>query len=131
MPLFAYGTLQILEVVRTLIGRVPHTRPGELDDWICAPLPFRPYPGLVPRPGIRTVGLTFTDLTPTEWMRLDRFEDPDYSLELVTLNDGTEAWVYAWQLEVSPGTWNCREFIVRHLAEYLERCRDWLSRDGD
>ncbi|MEU4705839.1 gamma-glutamylcyclotransferase family protein [Nocardia salmonicida] len=129
MPLFAYGTLQLPEVVEALIGRVPATHAGELPGWVAAPLPKRMYPGLVREPQSSTLGLVVTGLSPTEWMLLDRFEDTDYALERVTLTNGSDAWVYAWRRDTEPGVWDLSEFRSEHLTEYLERCMAWRRRD--
>ncbi len=129
MPLFAYGTLQASQVMQVLIGRVPDHRPAELEGWTAARLPDRVYPGLVRRAGQRTTGQLVTGLTPAEWMLLDRFEGPDYDLELLRLADGTEAWAYAWQRDTEPAVWDLDEFLRSNLSDYVVRCSAWLTRD--
>ncbi|WP_158675633.1 gamma-glutamylcyclotransferase family protein [Nocardia stercoris] len=129
MPLFAYGTLQASEVMKTLIGRVPDHRPAELEGWTAARLPDRVYPGLVRRAGQRISGQLVTGLTPAEWMLLDRFEDTDYVRELLQLTDGTKAWTYVWQRDTEAAVWDLDEFLRSDLPDYVVRCSAWLTRD--
>ncbi|MGK8559382.1 gamma-glutamylcyclotransferase family protein [Nocardia gipuzkoensis] len=127
--LFAYGTLQIDAVLATLIGRIPPTTPAQLPGWRVVRLQGRPYPGLVRDDAHTAVGLLLTDLTPDEWRLLDRFEDPDYELEQVTVQTGAGAWVYAWPKEFEDLEWNLRAFEAEELPRYVTRCAAWLERD--
>lgn len=131
-PLFAYGTLQLDEVLTTLIGRVPSTTPAQLAGWKATRLPDRMYPGLVPGTnGDHVAGLIVTGLTPAEWILLDQFEDIDYELRKVTLNNDTEAWAYAWTSEIEDRPWSLSDFVATDLSAYLPRCAAWLKRHQD
>ncbi|WP_280243532.1 gamma-glutamylcyclotransferase family protein [Nocardia abscessus] len=129
MPLFAYGTLQIPEVLSALLGRVPDSAPSKLTGWRAAPLPERLYPGLVQSDGNVAQGRTITGVTPEEWLLLDRFEDDVYELLRVTLDDGRDAWIYAWPGATMSGDWLLDEFVSAHLDAYVTRCTAWLARD--
>ncbi|WP_196814713.1 gamma-glutamylcyclotransferase family protein [Nocardia sp. BMG111209] len=131
MPLFAYGTLQAGEVLHTLIGRIPETTPGVANGWRIARLPDRVYPGLVPSAGHTAAGRVITGLTPQEWLLLDRFEDEDYDLELLTLAGGFNAWAYVWKRAVEPTDWDLDEFSSSDLPAYVDRCAAWLVRDAN
>lgn len=127
-PLFAYATLQIDTVLRTLLGRVPAKTAAQLVGWRAVQLPERPYPGLVPMCDHAAGGHLLTDLSPAEWALLDRFEDPDYDLLQVEV-DGHLASVYAWSKSHLDLDWSLAGFAADELPSYVERCNSWLARD--
>jgi gamma-glutamylcyclotransferase (GGCT)/AIG2-like uncharacterized protein YtfP len=129
-PLFAYGTLQLDDVLQTLIGRVPASTPAQLTNWRAVRLPGRPYPGLVHSSGHTVSGLVFDDLTPDEWLLLDRFEDTDYDLQQIPLDAGGAAWAYVWQKEAEDADWLLDTFTAAELPAYIRRCAAWLERDA-
>ncbi|WP_079032303.1 gamma-glutamylcyclotransferase family protein [Streptomyces specialis] len=126
--LFVYGTLQFPEVLRALLGRVPHSRPVSAHGWRAAALVGRVYPGLVLADQV-TDGLLLDDLTPAEWQMLDDFEDDRYELRRLPLVGGGLGWAYVWPGEETlPGNWNATEFTARHLDAYAARCAGIAAR---
>jgi len=83
LPLFVYGTLTDSDVVQILIGRVPTTDEGILDNYRRYGLRNRAFPGLVPEAGASTRGLLITGLDQREHFIFDEYEDDDYERILV------------------------------------------------
>jgi gamma-glutamylcyclotransferase (GGCT)/AIG2-like uncharacterized protein YtfP len=125
--LFAYGTLMLDPVIEILIDRVPNWSPRTVHGWRAAPLPGRPYPGLVSADGSVVHGREYHDLQVCEWAILDRFEDSDY--ELVSLVDGAEISVcaYVWPGAVEAADWSLTTFIEQEMDAYLARCAEWRA----
>lgn len=121
-PLFVYGTLRHPEVLQGVIQRVPHGMPDFAPGWRVAALKDRVYPGLVPGAG-EAAGLVITDLTASEWARLDQFEDERYALTNINLSSGGSSLSYVWPDNdaVLPENWDYGEFCRRHLDHYTRR----------
>ncbi|MGY1942183.1 gamma-glutamylcyclotransferase family protein [Nocardia asiatica] len=124
--LFVYGTLQFPEVLRTLIGRVPPLEPAELTGWRAATLPRRIYPGLVAAPGGLTRGAVLSGLTAQEWTVLDAFEDDEYDLRRVRLEDwSAPVWTYVWTVAADSTDWQRDRFAAEHLERFAARSALW------
>lgn len=126
--LFAYGTLRFPDVLRALLGRVPHHSPGIVPGWRVAALAGRIYPVLVPGDGAAG-GVLISGLTAEEWRVLDAYEDDFYALERLTLVDGRTGWTYLTRDPATalPADWSPGEFTTRHLTEFAVECRAWRS----
>jgi gamma-glutamylcyclotransferase (GGCT)/AIG2-like uncharacterized protein YtfP len=126
--LFVYGTLQFPDVLRVLLGRIPHGSMVALAGWRAAALAERSYPGLVPAPA--TVrGQLLTGLTAGEAEILDEYESGPYDLRKLTLTDGRAAWAYVWTdaSAVLAHDWSPAGFAADQLPDFVARCRGWLS----
>ncbi|WP_081748679.1 gamma-glutamylcyclotransferase family protein [Nocardiopsis sp. CNT312] len=127
--LFVYGSLTVHEVLRSILRREPGTRPGSARGWRVAAVRDRVYPALVA--GEKTVhGLVLTDLSPTEWDLLDRFEAPAYDLVEIRLTDGSTAWTYVWggtPDRISDDDWDRDRFCADELPRYLELTIAWCD----
>ncbi|WP_217441328.1 gamma-glutamylcyclotransferase family protein [Nocardia barduliensis] len=124
--LFVYGTLQFPEVLRTLLGRVPPLEPAELIGWRAAALPRRIYPGLVAAPHSLTRGAVLSGLTAQEWAVLDAFEDDEYDLRRVRLDDrSTPVWTYVWTVAADSADWQRDRFAAEHLTRFAARSALW------
>lgn len=128
--LFAYGTLMLDPVIETLIDRVPAWSPRTVHGWRAAPLPGRPYPGLVSADGSVVYGRIYRDLSLCEWAILDRFEDSDYLL--VSLVDGSDTSVctYVWPGAVGADDWSLAVFSEQEMETYLARCSRWRAENA-
>lgn len=127
--LFAYGTLAIDDVISTLIDRIPAFDNVAAHGWRTSRLPGLPYPGLVASAGDVAAGRVYTDLTQTEWVVLDAFEDPVYTLTEVRLApSNTTALAYVWPDAVEAAVWRPDSLTGNSLTEYLERCKRWRQR---
>ncbi len=76
--LFAYGTLQLPQILQALLWRLPGSRPATLLGYRCGLLEGRCYPGIVPASGHRVVGRLLEGLTCEELQRLDDYEGDEY-----------------------------------------------------
>lgn len=128
-PLFAYGTLQHPEVLRSLLQHVPSKQPAVLRHHAVYALRNRPYPTCVVSMGSVTHGTLLQGLSHGDWWVLDVFEDPGYELSAVSveLEDGREvdALVYRSPEGESPplaGAWSLRDFQTHHLMAYQQTC---------
>lgn len=93
--LFAYGTLLNPSVQRAVIGRELSGNNARLAGFRKSTFADgnEVFPNLVPDPNGNVDGQLLT-VSDEELARIDRYEGDLYSRRRVTLNDGTEAWVY-------------------------------------
>ena len=125
--LFAYGTLQLPEVMLAVTGRNFAAHPARLDHYARHRLRGKSYPGLRPAPGASVDGLLYLDIDADAWQRLDDFEDDFYRREpvRVTAADGAEwaAQTYVVREECQglllPGEWSLAEFKQARLPGFL------------
>jgi gamma-glutamylcyclotransferase (GGCT)/AIG2-like uncharacterized protein YtfP len=90
-----------------------------------------PYPGLVPGDDVAQ-GAVITDLTADEWTVLDAFENPQYDVVPVDIEDDGQAYAYAYAVagDLAPldSPWHRHRFETVELADCLKRCGDWRTR---
>jgi gamma-glutamylcyclotransferase (GGCT)/AIG2-like uncharacterized protein YtfP len=127
-PLFVYGTLRSVEVLRTLIGRIPSMTAARLTGWRAARLPGHVYPGLIRSDDYCADGSVITGLAPDEWMLLDRFEDDEYELTRIATDGRGLGWAYVWTGPVEPESWSLVDFTATDLPAYVQRCAAWVER---
>jgi hypothetical protein len=72
--LFAYGTLQHPRVMAHVLGRIPDHMPARLPGFARYRMKGFDFPGIIPEESTETDGTLFRDITPEEWIRLDRCE---------------------------------------------------------
>ncbi|MFE7741062.1 gamma-glutamylcyclotransferase family protein [Nocardia sp. NPDC057455] len=124
--LFVYGTLQFPEVLKTLLGRVPPLEPAELTGWRAAALPRRIYPGLIAASDGRTSGAVLSGITAVEWTILDAFEDDEYDLRRLYIDDrDVPVWTYVWTVAADSADWQRDRFAAEHLAPFAARSARW------
>ena len=125
--LFVYGTLEVTEVISSLIGRrISFSTAFALDHYRCL-LQDRIYPGLIPYKGRVTSGRLYVDLTDQEIFTLDAFEGATYNrehLNIYRLGIGVSvAFSYildkAYHQLMSSTPWNREVFVRHHLDDYL------------
>lgn len=125
--LFVYDTLALDDVIRALIDRVPAYQDTSAPGWRAARLPELPYPGLAADETADAPGRVYTDLTDAEWIVLDAFEDPTYTMTPVAVRHGRRALAYVWPDASLPSTWTTTALDRDGLADYLQRCRAWRA----
>ncbi len=125
--LYAYGTLQVSEVLRQVIGRGVASRPALLEDYARYRLRHRLYPGIVEHRGGRVTGLVYSSIDAHEMERLDAYEGSLYERRALTLwveGQKIEAQGYVLRSEhrgqLSQDPWNLEAFNREHLAGYLK-----------
>jgi len=127
--LFAYGTLQVPEVMLAVTGKTFVSHPARLNHYARRCLRGKSYPGLCPAPGLSVDGLVFVGIDAQTQQRLDEFEDVFYRREplRVSLADGTEwmAQTYVMREEfhglLLPEEWSLAEFKRTGLPQFLRR----------
>jgi gamma-glutamylcyclotransferase (GGCT)/AIG2-like uncharacterized protein YtfP len=135
---FAYGTLMLPEVMDVVCGRRCAAVPAVLSGHRRRLLHGAVYPVLLPAVGEEVAGVLWEGLDAAALARLDRFEDAIYerTLRRVVLASGEEreAFVYVLRPEhhalASAAGWNEAEFRARHLAAFLDACREFARAEG-
>jgi len=126
---FAYGTLQVPEIMAAVAGRLFPSYPACLHDYARYSLKGRSYPGIRQHPGALTHGLLYAGIDAQSLRRLDEFEDEFYrrqTLPVTTASGETEqAQVYVVAPEhyelLASRPWNLDDF--EELSGFLARCR--------
>ena len=122
-PLFAYGTLMFPAVIKSVIGRIPDSRPGVINHYQRFKVAGELFPGLIRENSKSVEGLVYLSIAGEEWKRLIAFEDDFYELQEVTV-ECPETNVSALAFIVPPSrksllsdkTWNPDFFRENHLA---------------
>lgn len=129
--IFAYGTLQLPDVMRAVIGDVFPSKPARLHDYARYCIRSRVYPGLRREPGSFTDGILYENVPPRALKALDAFEDDFYRRETLTViaqgGIRTDAEVYVvppahYRLLVRRN-WDLGDFKETGLREFLAQCR--------
>lgn len=125
--LFAYGSLQLPEVLLAVIGHTLAGVPARLEGYRCCVLRGRSYPGVRPVAGAACPGILYRRIPPDSWVFLDAFEDDFYRrISLPVLpDDGPEevAEVYVvgeafWGMMLDE-PWDFQRFRERSLQRFL------------
>lgn len=100
---FAYGTLEIPEIMRAVAGVLPPSRPARLTGYTRGLLVGKHYPGVVERAGAETRGVLYSPVVPAALARLDAFEDDLYDRRVlaVTTDDGNSVDAYVYVVDIS------------------------------
>ena len=134
---FAYGTLEIPEVMQAVTGRRFEPVDARLPDHARHMLAERIYPGVVPEPGAETTGCLYRDLDADSFAALDRFEGRIYTRRRLSVrtNDGAacDAFVYvlndAERHLLRDEQWSRERFREIHLHDYLRACRAFRAEE--
>jgi gamma-glutamylcyclotransferase (GGCT)/AIG2-like uncharacterized protein YtfP len=128
--LFAYGTLQIPEVMRAVAGADFPAQPAWLEGYARYALAGLAYPGLRAERGARTSGVLYSAIGAEALRRLDAFEDGFYRRE--TLRVALAAGITAAEVYVVPPEhygllvrqpWDLEEFRKTALPQFMAgRC---------
>ena len=111
--LFAYGTLQLPEVMRAVTGRAFVAHSARLDDHSRHCLRGKSFPGIRPNPGHSVNGMVFLGIDEESLRKLDAFEDDFYRRDSVTVIAG------------NGGEWAAQAYIVREEAYGLLLPEEW------
>lgn len=115
-------------MIEILVGCVPSYSEATLLDWETVAIAGVVYPGLRPARGKSSVGRLYYGLTVADWLVLDSFENPDYTLESVFLESTeTHALAYVWRHEVGTEKWNVNDLSKSEISAYLDACKRWRS----
>jgi gamma-glutamylcyclotransferase (GGCT)/AIG2-like uncharacterized protein YtfP len=124
--LFAYGTLQLPEILAQVVGRSWPGSRAELVGYRRYALRGKPYPAIVAEDGAHVVGLLYPGVSPLELDLLDSYEGELYERRLVTVHVGpltAPAFVYVLgepsSEQLTAREWNLEQFARDQLASYL------------
>lgn len=127
---FAYGTLEIPEVMRAVTGRRPAREPASLHGFVRALLRGRVYPGAVASSGAVVDGSLYHALDEDAFALLDRFEDDLYERRSLVVQrvDGTTALAEVYVVPdrhrhlLGAEPWQRAAFEREHLPAFLAAC---------
>ena len=98
--LFAYGTLQLPEVMEKILGRSVDGVPAVLKDYRCGLVARANFPGIVPQQGSTVMGMRLSGFSQNDLQALDVYEGELYrrirvnvSLEEAPIPE-KQSWVY-------------------------------------
>ncbi len=131
--LFAYGTLQIPQVMEAVTGKACPSRKATAYGYSRYLIAGEVYPGMIPQNESVVDGCLYEGLEEKMWMLIDQFEDPVYqreSIEVYVESQGpVKAWAYVWpsqhKARLSDDPWEMDWFIRDHLPGYLTQCREF------
>lgn len=126
--LFAYGTLQVPEVLQAVIGGQRRGEPALLNGFRRFCVPGKPYPAIVADVSSAVPGLLYEGLSAADLELLDYYEGELYERrELPVKVQSSELVAKCYVLGEAHATlivdaaWDLREFEREHLASYLQR----------
>ncbi|MDD5033575.1 MAG: gamma-glutamylcyclotransferase [Methylococcaceae bacterium] len=125
--LFAYGTLQLPEVMLAVMGRTLPAQVARLEGYTRRRISEKNYPGIRPSPGSTVNGLIFVGIDAGDLHWLDVFEDDFYRrvpVEVVTAQgDMRIAQAYVMQEQfydmLQDEDWDMEDFEREQLAGFL------------
>lgn len=131
--LFAYGSLQWVDVLEAVTGRRFSGRPASLPGHRRRRLAGRSYPGVIADPRESTDGVLFEGLDAEAFAILDLFEGEPYRRVERSVQTGggrvQPAFVYVIRDEhaalMSDEIWDIDEFRDVSLAAFLAQCREF------
>lgn len=131
--LFAYGTLQVPEVMTRVTGERFDGVAAVLPGYRCLQVRDADYPGIAPETRAKTHGTVLMGLTDRDLEHLDRFEGELYQRQTVqaVTDDGRtlSTWAYvireAYRNRLGEKPWSLEQFLVsgyeRFMAEFVGR----------
>jgi gamma-glutamylcyclotransferase (GGCT)/AIG2-like uncharacterized protein YtfP len=128
VSLFAYGTLQLPEVLHAVVGRRWQGEPALLVGYARYRVRGKTYPAIVAEPAGNVAGLLYGGVDAEELALLDRYEGELYEHRTVNVRVGggahpALAYVLGEQHRslLSGDAWELGEFEREHLAGYLQQ----------
>jgi gamma-glutamylcyclotransferase (GGCT)/AIG2-like uncharacterized protein YtfP len=126
--LFAYGTLQASDVMKTVTGETLRGVAGCLPGYARYSVRDTEYPGITASPNHETPGILYSNISEEKFQILDRFEGEYYERQIVKieLSEGssTNAWAYVFRDEykylLSDELWDYEEFLKSGLGSFME-----------
>lgn len=128
VSLFAYGTLQLPDVLQAVVGRRWQGEPALLVGYGRYRVRGKPYPAVIAEPAGNVAGLLYEGVGAEELALLDSYEGELYERRTVNVRVGRDAHpavVYVLgerhRSLLSSEAWELGEFEREHLAAYLQR----------
>ena len=128
--LFAYGTLEIPEVMAAVTGQSFFSVGATAHGFVRYVLTGKIYPGMISESGASTQGRVYLNVNEQALTLLDEFEDDVYVRKLIDIRTFSgqclKAFAYLLPEEVrgilSLDCWNKDKFLSTYLKEYLHSC---------
>jgi gamma-glutamylcyclotransferase (GGCT)/AIG2-like uncharacterized protein YtfP len=128
ISLFAYGTLQLPDVLQAVVGQRWRGEPALLVGYGRYRVRGKPYPAVIAEPAGNVAGLLYEGIGDEELALLDSYEGELYERRTVSVRAGGDAcpavvYVLGEQHRslLSSEGWELGEFEREHLAGYLQR----------
>src|SRR5262245_36233307 len=126
---FAYGTLELPELVLAITGRRFESEPAVLDGFARSRVRGAEYPGIAPAPDARTDGTLYHEVDDASLAALDRFEGDLYErCEVAVATAAAErclaiAWVVRPERRsvLGGGPWDRERFRARFGSDTVAR----------
>ncbi len=136
--LFAYGTLEIPEVMEAVTGRSWASAEARVTGFARFLLKDRIYPGLITTPGAVCSGRLYYQLDDRTLAILDAFEDEVYTRTRIEADVPGRRSLEAYAYLIPPShraclttiPWDPRAFRASHLLRYLETCNTFYRDYG-
>lgn len=127
---FAYGTLQVPEVMQLVVGVEIKSHPARLNGYQRFKIKNRTYPAIIESPNKVIDGIIYHGLGDHALVLLDQFEDILYDRCLVDIESETQqAFVYVIKDEykhlLTDEVWSLEEFERKYLKKYLRDIKSW------
>ncbi len=130
MHLFAYGTLEIPDVMEAITGKTWTSAEARANGFAKFLLKGRIYPGMTAVKGATCSGRIYYHIDRRTLEILDAFEDEVYTRACidVAVSDGRSLPAHAYLIPplhrncLASTPWRPDEFMTRHLVAYLEAC---------
>jgi len=122
---FAYGTLQLAEVMTGVTGRTFAGEAAVLEGFRRCAIRNEPYPGLREEPGGRTDGMLYRGLDVRSLAALDAFEGVQYARQQVQVQTADGRRHRAYVYVTAPIFLNCLTDEEWDLAAFREEHLDW------
>lgn len=134
--MFAYGTLEVPEVMQAVTGRGFDSAVAIAEGYARYLLKERIYPGMTPVPGEETSGRVYFGLSQQTLRLLDEFEADIYARQLISVRCEAGPWFNAYAYIIKPKSravltndpWIREKFIKNHLPSYIAACRNFQLR---
>jgi gamma-glutamylcyclotransferase (GGCT)/AIG2-like uncharacterized protein YtfP len=129
---FAYGTLELPELLRALTGKTYQSTPALLREHRRAMLSDCAYPAVTPARAAAVRGRLYLNLDDASWRLVDAFEGDEYERRAVVVVDSRGNPIDAQAYILRPGlrhqltsqVWDMRRFRKHHFARYLAACTE-------
>ena len=128
---FAYGTLELPDIMEAVTGRSFGSVGGTADGYARFLLKGRIYPGMTAASNHTTFGRVYLGVDEFSLALLDQFEDDVYVRQLIPIQAVTANQLNAYAYIIEPkdkdalttDPWIKEKFVAEHHAAYLTACR--------
>ncbi len=129
-PLFCYGTLRSLKVMKAVTGQALLGIDAQLQHYVIYRVRGADYPGILPEKGGLVEGTLYRNIDEKTFRLLDGFEGEDYfrmPVHIVTkMGEALRAEVYCIREErrnvLTQEQWDFDHFLKQEIEGFMQRC---------